>query len=99
MTPMYLLQRFAWVLVAGISLLVALFGLIRFLAEVGEAPVRYVVQDAALFAAGVIGMALCWRRGKQLEAAREAGPRLQARGRPGKCWPWLCSGRWRQASR
>jgi hypothetical protein len=70
---MYLLQRFAWVLVAGISLLVALYGLLRFVVEVGESPLRYVVQDAALLAAGVLGMAFCWRRGKQLDAAREAG--------------------------
>ena len=69
---MYFLQRFAWVLVAGLSLLVALFGLFRFLVEVGHSPLRYVVQDAAVFAAGVMGMVLGWRRGRQLKAAHEA---------------------------
>lgn len=69
---MYLLQRVAWVSVAGISLLVALYGLFRFLVEVGESPLRYVVQDAAVFAAGVMGMVLSWRRGRSLKAMREA---------------------------
>lgn len=88
---MYLLQRFAWVAAAGVSLLVALFGLFRFLVEVGESPLRYVAQDAAVFAAGVIGIVLCWRRGKQLRAAHEAeldevrrftGSKLEASARP-----------------
>ena len=88
---MYLLQRFTWVLVAGISLMVALYGLFRFLVEVGESPLRYVVQDAALFAAGVLGMVFCWRRGKRLEAEHEAeldtlrrftGSQLEASARP-----------------
>lgn len=70
---MYLLQRFTWVLVAGISLMVALYGLFRFLVEVGESPLRYVVQDAGVFAAGVMGMALSWRQGRKLKAAHEAG--------------------------
>lgn len=90
---MHLLQRFAWVLVAGISLLVALFGLFRFLIEVGESPLHYVVSDAALFAVGVIGMMVCWRRGNQLKAAHQAeldekrrfiGRELEASARPVK---------------
>jgi len=69
---MYLVQRFFWVMLAGVSLLLALFGLFRFLVDVGESPLRYVVQDAAVFAAGVLGMALCWRQGRKLKALREA---------------------------
>lgn len=88
---MYLLQRFAWVMVAGISLLVALFGLFRFLAEVGESPLRYVVQDVAVIAAGLMGLALAWRRGRNLKAVHEVelaqvrqftGHKLEASARP-----------------
>lgn len=69
---MHYLLRMLLATLAVLSLLVAAFGLFRFLIEVGESPMHYVIQDVGVFAAGVLGFALCWRQGKKLLAAREA---------------------------
>ncbi len=67
---MYFLQRLLLAALAVLSLGVALFGLFRFLIEVGESPIHYVVQDVGVFAAGVLGMGLCWARSRKLVAAQ-----------------------------
>lgn len=89
---MYLAQRLLLATLAVLSLFVALFGLFRFLIEVGESPMHYVIQDVGVFAAGALGFALCWRRGRKLSADHEAalekarqfsGHSLEARARLG----------------
>lgn len=89
---MYFAQRLLLATLAVLSLFVALFGLLRFLVEVGESPMHYVIQDVGVFAAGALGFALCWRRGRRLRANHEAaleearqfsGHSLEARARLG----------------
>ena len=64
----FVLLRLMLAAIAVVSLGVALFGLFRFLIEVGESPLHFVVQDVGVFAAGVMGMALAWRQSRKLEA-------------------------------
>ncbi|MFY2762904.1 hypothetical protein [Arenimonas sp. MALMAid1274] len=89
---MYLAKRFALLVLAGVFLLVAAFGVFRFLVEAGHSPLRYVVQDAAVFAAGVMGMFLCWRTGRGLvtrhEAALEQGRRFTGDVLEASMSPW-----------
>lgn len=77
---MYLAKRLLLLALAGLSLLVAAFGGFRFLIEAGQSPLRYMVQDAAVFAAGALGLFLCWRVGRKLkeghDAAQEAARRF-----------------------
>lgn len=88
---MFLLQRLGLLALAGVAILVLAFGLFRFAIEVGVSPARYVVQDLAVMAAGLLGLFLCWRQGRRLQARRQAaleplrqfkGHTLEARARP-----------------
>ena len=88
---MYFLQRLLLLGLAGVALLVVGFGFFRFMIEVGVSPTRYVVQDLAIIAAGLLGLLLCWRQGRKLVARRQAelealhqfkGHSLEANARP-----------------
>lgn len=88
---MYFLQRLSLLGLAGISLLLALYGLARFAIEVGVSPARYVAQDLAVAALGLAGLYACWRLGRGLQARRETalaptrrfkGHTLEANARP-----------------
>ena len=68
----FVLLRLMLAAIAVVSLGVALFGLFRFLIEVGESPLHFVVQDVGVFAAGVMGMALAWRQSRKLVAKSAA---------------------------
>jgi len=62
---MVFLLRTGVVLIAVFFGLLAMFGLLRFSIEVGESPLRYVIQDVGVFLAGAMGLAGClwyWRR-------------------------------------
>lgn len=74
---MMFLLRIGLVLFATLFCLLALFGLLRFSIEVGESPMRYVVQDVGVFFAGVMGLWGCvwyWLRLKAREDALFLNP-------------------------
>ena len=88
---MYFLQRLLLLGLAGVAVIVAGFGFFLFTAEVGISPARYVVQDLAIIAAGLLGLLLCWRQGRKLAARRQTeletlhqfkGHSLEANARP-----------------
>jgi hypothetical protein len=66
------LLRFGLIMAAVFFALVMAFGLLRFSIEVGESPVRYVVQDVGVFLAGVMGLWGCWVFSQRLQARIDA---------------------------
>ncbi|MDY0021747.1 hypothetical protein, partial [Arenimonas caeni] len=69
---MYYLKRMFWLALAGACVLVMAFGIFRFAIEAGVSPLRYVVQDVAVIAAGLLGLLACRRQILRLAAGREA---------------------------
>jgi hypothetical protein len=69
---MYLLLRLALQLALAFFLVVTVFGALRFLLEIGVSPTRYVVQDVAVTAAGLMGLAFSWKFSRRLAARKQA---------------------------
>jgi hypothetical protein len=69
---MVLLVRIGLVLIAVFFGALALFGLLRFSIEVGESPVRYVIQDVGVVLAGVMGLWGCFWYWRRIDAREQA---------------------------
>lgn len=89
---MYFLKRLGLLLAATAFLLLSGFGWLRFSIEVGVSSPYFVIQDALFGVAGLLGVAACAWKARQLKARREAdeaqvpaftGTRFEAHARVG----------------
>ncbi len=66
------LARIGLLLLAGLFIVVFCFGAFRFSREVGVSPTRYVVQDALVMVAGLLGFVACLMKSRKLQKQRQA---------------------------